>query len=83
MQTLYDLISHPGCCGLQRANLEVPYRAQNQVCLRIRLAFEIGLLGYTALPRLVRLASGAVSVESPGGDRRNQARRSRGSTARQ
>lgn len=61
----------------------VPYQARNQVCLRIRLAFGIGILGDSALPQLVRLAGGAVSVESPGGPRRSQARRSRESAVRQ
>ena len=61
----------------------VSYRAQNQVCLGIRLAFGIDILEDLALLWLVRLAGGAVSVESPGETRRNQARRSRGSTVRQ
>lgn len=83
MLPLCVLFFHPDRCGLQRTNMGVSYRAQNQVCLRIRLAFGIGFLGDLALPWLVRLAGVAVSVESPGGPRRSQARRSRGSTVRQ
>ena len=80
MLSLYALFSHPDRCGVQLPNMGVSYRARNQVCLRIRLASEISVLGELALQRLVRLVGGAVSVESPGADHRNQARRSKGST---
>lgn len=83
MLSLYVLLFHPDRCGLQPSNMGVPYQAQNQVCLRIRLAFGIGIQGDLAHPWLVQLAGGVVSVEFPGGTRRNQARRSRGSTVRQ
>ena len=78
--SLYVQLSHPDRRALQRTNLEAPHRVQNQVCFRIHLAFEIGLLAYLALAWLVRLAGGAVSVEAPDEGRRNQVRRSRGST---
>ncbi len=83
MLSLSVLFSHPDRCGLQPTNLRVSYRAKNQVCLRIRLAFGIGFLEDLVLPQLVRLAGVAVSVESPGEPRRSQARRSRGSAVRQ
>ena len=83
MQFLHVPISRPDRCRRERTKLGVSYQDRKQVCLRIRLAFLLGLLGNLALPWLVRLAGGAVSVDAPGVDRRNQARRSRESTVRQ
>ena len=83
MQILDVLISRPDRCRRERAKLGVSYQDRKQVCLRVRLAFLLGLLGNLALPWLVRLAGGAVSVDAPGVDRHSQARRSRGSKVRQ
>ena len=60
--------------------MRVSYRARNPVCVRIRLASEISVLVELALQRLVQLVGGAASIESPGVDHQNQARRSKEST---